>query len=331
MKYTTLGNTGLKVSQICLGCMGFGLDRQRNYTWTLGKEESIAIIDRAIELGINFFDTANVYSWGDSERVLGETLAGYDRDEFVITSKVFNEPYEHSHPNAHGLSRKTIDQELEHSLNRLGMEALDLYMIHRWDYQTPILETLQALDDAVRRGKVRYPGASSMWTYQFASALHTADMYGLERFVAMQNHYNLVYREEEREMLPLCKQEGIGVTPWSPIARGYLARPHEEFQQTERGVNETTRKPGRHENYRRGGGREINSRVEKLAEDHGVTMAQIAISWQLHNEWVDAPVLGITSMEHLETAVEAIEISLSSDDISYLEEPYEPVHVDGPK
>ena len=206
------------------------------------------------------------------------------------------------------------------------MDAVDLYQIHRYDFETPIEQTLRALDDAVRRGKVRYLGASSMMAYQFADALHTSDSLGLERFVSMQNHYSLAYREEEREMLPLCAREGIGVVPWSPIARGYLARPHDEFETTTRGQTDSYAELL---DYTRGGGPEINARVEQLAEDEGVTMAQIALAWLLHQEPVTAPIVGTTSVEHLEEAVEAVEIDLSDSDLEYLEEPYEPIEVAG--
>ena len=324
MEYTTLGDTGMEVSRLCLGCMSFGSSDWRE--WVLEDEESKEIIERAIDLGINFFDTANMYSLGESERILGEALEEFDyREESVVATKVYHQMREDD-PNSQGLSRKTIEQELEASLDRLGMDTIDLYQIHRWDDETPIETTLRALDDAVRRGQVRYIGASSMWAHQFAEALYRSEHLGLERFVTMQNHYNLVYREEEREMLPLCAKEGVGVIPWSPLARGFLARPHEEIDATTRG--ETEKRMYEHP-YREGGGDEINERVAELAADKGVTMAQIALAWLLHNEWVDAPIIGTTSVEHLEQAVEALEISLSASDIAYLEEPYEPVPVSG--
>ncbi len=328
MEYTTLGDTGMTVSRICLGCMSFGSSDWRD--WTLDEENSLPIIDRAIDLGINFFDTANMYSYGESERVLGNALEGYDRDEMIVATKVYNAASPDPHPNETGLSRKTIDQELEQSLDRLGMETIDLYQTHRWDYHTPIEETLRALDDAVRRNKTRYIGASSMWAYQFADALHTSDRLNLERFVTMQNHYNLAYREEEREMLSFCEREGIGVIPWSPLARGYLARPHEEFLKTTRGeyMNDTSFSE-RIDTYRANGGETINERVEEIAGEKGVTMAQISIAWLLHKETVDAPIIGTTSIEHLEDAVEALDISLSDSDIDYLEEPYASVEING--
>ena len=323
MEYTTLGETGTKVSRLCLGCMSFGSSDWRD--WVLGEDESREIIERAIDLGINFFDTANMYSLGESERVLGNVLAEHDRDWSVVATKVYNS-MDDDNPNAQGLSRKAIEQELQNSLDRLGMDTVDLYQIHRWDYDTPIEETLRALDDAVRRGQVRYLGASSMWAYQFADALHTSDRLGLDRFATMQNHYNLVYREEEREMLPLCDRESVGVVPWSPLARGYLTRPHEEFEATERGETDSHA----HEHpYAEGGGREINERVQELAAEKGVTMAQIALSWLLHQESVDAPIVGTTSVEHLEDAVAAADVDLSDSDVEFLEEPYEPVPVSG--
>ena len=322
MEYTTLGQTGIEVSRIALGCMSFGSREWRD--WVLDEEESHPIIDRAIDLGINFFDTANMYSTGESERILGNALEGR-RDEMVVATKVFFQMDEDD-PNSGGLSRKTIEQELEASLDRLGMDTVDLYQIHRWDEDTPIDETMRALDDAVRRGKVRSLGASSMWAYQFAEALHASDRLGLDRFLTMQNHYNLLYREEEREMLPLTQRENVAVIPWSPLARGYLARPHEEFDATTRGEID---EHARDHPYFDGNGREINERVQELADQKDVTMAQIALSWLLHKEWVDAPIVGTTSVQHLEEAVEALDISLSDSDIAWLEEPYDPVPVSG--
>jgi aryl-alcohol dehydrogenase-like predicted oxidoreductase len=303
--------------------MSFGTSDWRE--WVLDEDKSREIIERAIDLGINFFDTANMYSTGESERILGNVLADYDRDQQVVATKCYFQMDEDD-PNSGGLSRKAIEQELSNSLDRLGMDTIDLYQIHRWDYDTPIEETLRTLDDAVRRGQIRYAGASSMWTHQFAESLHASDRLGLDRFATMQNHYNLVYREEEREMLPYCEQEGIGVLPWSPLARGYLTRPHEEIDATTRG--ETEEHMYEHP-YREGAGPEINERVAELAADKGVTMAQIALAWVLHQDAVDAPIVGTTSVEHLEQAVEAVDIDLSESDQAYLEEPYEPVRVSG--
>jgi len=333
MEYTTLGSTGMEVSKLCLGGMSFGTQNDA-HEWILEEAESREIIERAVDLGINFFDTANAYSMGRSEEIIGDVLGEYDRDEQVVATKVFFPPNlfsdeRESHRNASGLSRKTIEQELANSLDRLGMDTVDLYQIHRWDEDTPIDETLRALDDAVRRGQVRYIGASSMWAHQFQEALHTSDRLGLDRFVTMQNHYNLVYREEEREMLPLCENEGIGTIPWSPLARGFLTRPHEEFATTDRSREEADSRQERHEIFRSGGGEAINERVEELADEKGVTMAQISLAWLLHQGAVDAPIVGTTSVEHLEDAVEALEIDLSESDQEWLEEPYEPVPIAG--
>jgi len=327
MEYTTLGKSGLEVSRIGLGCMSFSTGGWRE--WVLGEAESREIIERAIDLGVTFFDTANMYAEGESERVLGRALDGYDRNQLVVATKAHPsmgpEPYPIGEEGG-GLSRKGIDQALANSLDRLGMDTIDLYQIHRWDYHTPVEETLQALSDAVRRGEARYLGASSMWAYQFAEALQASNHLGLERFVSMQNHYNLAYREEEREMLPLCANEGIGVVPWSPIARGYLARPHEAYETTTRGETDSY---AEYLDYTRGGGPAINERVEHIAEEKGATMAQIALAWLLHQDVVDAPIVGTTSVEHLEEAVEALDIDLSESDLEYLEEPYEPVAVVG--
>jgi aryl-alcohol dehydrogenase-like predicted oxidoreductase len=319
MEYTTLGSTGITVSRLCLGCMSFG----SGHDWMLDHDESEELIERALDLGINFFDTANVYSTGESEEILGDILGEYDRDEQVVATKVFGEMGDD--PNRQGLSRKAIEQELSASLDRLGMETVDLYQIHRWDYGTPIETTLRALDDAVHRGQVRHIGASSMWAHQFQRALHVSDREGLARFETMQNLYNLAYREEEREMYPVCEQRDVGVIPWSPMGAGYLTRPHEEFSETTRGEHEAD--VGRP--YREGGGVEINERVQELAADHGVTMAQIALAWILEKDVVTAPIVGTSSIDHLEDAVEALEIDLSQSDVEYLEEPYEPVRVSG--
>jgi aryl-alcohol dehydrogenase-like predicted oxidoreductase len=322
MEYTTLGRTGMEVSRLCLGCMSFGTPEWRD--WVLDEDESLPIIERAIDLGINFFDTANMYSRGESERVLGTALEGR-REESVVATKVYFQ-MDDDNPNSGGLSRKAIEQELANSLDRLGMETVDLYQTHRWDYETPIEETLRTLDDAVRRGQVRHLGASSMWAHQFARALHTSDRLALARFLTMQNHYNLLYREEEREMLPLCREADVAVIPWSPLARGYLTRPHEEFDATVRGETDDY---ARQHPYFEGNGREVNERVEELAAEEDATMAQIALAWLLHKEWVDAPIVGTTSVEHLEEAVAALDISLSENDIEWLEDPYEPVRVSG--
>jgi aryl-alcohol dehydrogenase-like predicted oxidoreductase len=323
MDYTTLGATGTTISRIGLGTASFGGDRE----WTIGEEQAREIVERALELGVTFFDTANSYANGEAEEILGDVLAEYDRDRLVVASKVYFQTDEDD-PNSGGLSRKTIEQQLAGSLDRLGMDAIDLYQIHRWDEATPIEETVRALDDAVRRGQVRYLGASSMWAHQFAEALHATERLGLEPFVTMQNHYNLAYREEEREMLPLCERNGIGAIPWSPLARGYLARPHEEIDATTRGQTDDLLAE-RSGSYRGGNGDEINERVAELADQKGLTMAQVALAWLLHKEWVDAPIVGTTSVEHLEEAVEAVDVDLTDSEIDYLEEPYEPVPVVG--
>jgi len=324
MEYTTLGSTGLEVSRICLGCMSFGTTGWKD--WLLDEEESRRLIEGAIERGINFFDTANMYSHGDSERILGEVLSDHNREEMVVATKVYFPPSEEPHRHATGLSRKTIEQELQNSLDRLGLDTIDLYQIHRWDYDTPIEETLRALDDAVRRGQVRYIGASSMWAHQFAEALSQSDRLGLERFQSMQNHYNLLYREEEREMMPLCRKKGVGSIPWSPLARGYLARPHEEIDATLRGKTDDF--ADRHP-YFEGGGRAVNERVQEVAEEKGTTMAQVALAWLLHQDGVDAPVVGTTSLQHVDEAAQAVDIDLSEAEQEFLEAPYEPVPVSG--
>ncbi len=322
MEYTTLGNTGMTVSRLCLGCMSFGDPDWRE--WVLGEEGGKQLVERALELGITFFDTANMYSRGESERILGEALAGHREEAVVATKGYFR--MDDGNPNSGGLSRKALEQELERSLDRLGMETVDLYQIHRLDPKTPIEETLGVLDDFVRRGRIRHLGASSMWAHEFAEALHASDRLGYDRFATMQNHYNLVYREEEREMLPLCEKEGIGVMPWSPLARGYLARPDEEIDATLRGKTEEYM----YEHpYREGGGPAVNARVAELADEKDAKMAQIALAWLLHKEWVDTPIIGTSSVEHLEDAVEALDIDLSDSDIDWLEEPYEPVRVSG--
>lgn len=326
MEYTTLGETGITVSRICLGCFPFG----DGEGWKLNHDESEQIIETAIDEGINFFDTANSYSNGESERILGDVVGEYGRDQFVIATKVYNQMDEEN-PNSGGLSRKAIEQELKKSLSRLDIDTIDLYQIHRWDYNTPIAETLRTLNEVVRRGLVRYIGASAMWAYQFATALYISEKMDLERFVTMQNHYNLVYREEEREMLPFCVEQGIGVIPFSPLARGYLTRPHKAFDQSKRGQHILSRNddmPERIARYHDYGGSTINERVDKLAEDYGVSMAQISLAWLFQKDCVDAPIIGTTNVEHLKEAIDALSISLTTSDVNYLEEPYQPVPVD---
>ena len=276
MEYTTLGATGTEVSRIGLGCMSFGSEEP----WMLDEEESREIIDRAVELGINFFDTANAYSAGESEEILGRALDERDRAEQVVATNVFLAVEEGL--NRSGLSRKAIEQELADSLDRLAMDTVDLLQIHRWDEDTPIEETLRTLNDAVRRGDVRHLGASSMWAYQLARAQETARTNGYERFQTMQNHYHLAYREEEREVLSLCEQEDIGVIPWGPLGQGYLTRPHDELRTTTRGDPENHHNPT--PEYDAGGGREINERVQELDDDRDVSMAQLSLAWLLHKD-----------------------------------------------
>ncbi|MFW5924047.1 MAG: aldo/keto reductase [archaeon] len=322
MEYTTLGDTGMTVSKIGLGCMSFGSSDWR--PWVLDEEEALPVIERAIDLGINFFDTANMYSKGESERILGNALEGH-REESVVATKGYFQ-MDDDNPNSGGLSRKAIEQELEHSLDRLGMDTIDLYQIHRWDESTPIETTLRTLSDAVDRGDIRHFGASSMWAYQFAESLAASERLNLPRFETMQNHYNLVYREEEREMLPYTQEKDVAVVPWSPLARGYLTRPHEAVDATKRG---STEEHLYEHPYREGGGPEINERVQELAAEKDVTMAQISLAWLFQKDFVDAPIVGTTSVEHLEEAVEALDVDLSKSDVEYLEEPYEPVRVSG--
>jgi aryl-alcohol dehydrogenase-like predicted oxidoreductase len=291
--------------------------------WVQGEEFGTELVDRAVDLGINFFDTANVYSLGESERILGKALEGR-KSESIVASKVFFQMDDD--PNSGGLSRKTIEQQLDGTLERLGMDTLDLYQTHRWDYKTPIEETLRTLSDTVRRGKVRYLGGSSMWAHQFADALHTSREFGLEQFMTMQNHYNLAYREEEREMLPLCRKENIAVIPWSPLARGFLTRPHEEYFTTSRAESDDYAQA---HPYADNGGKAVNERVQELARQADASMAQIALAWLLHKDWVTAPIIGTSSIQHLEDAVAALDIKLSDSDLEYLEAPYQPVPVSG--
>jgi aryl-alcohol dehydrogenase (NADP+) len=320
MQYANLGQTGLKVSRICLGCMSFGSKKWRE--WVIEEHESRPIIQKALDLGINFFDTANMYSLGVSEEILGRALKDFaKRDEVVIATKVYFPMKEF--PNQGGLSRKHIFSEIDASLRRLQTDYVDLYQIHRWDYSTPIEETLEALNDLVRMGKVRYVGASSMFAWQFAKALYLADLHGWTRFVSMQNHYNLVYREEEREMLPLCREEGVGVIPWSPLARGLLAGTRDR-----KGSGETLR--AKTDDYAKklyfaqDDEFEIVDRVMELAKRKGVKPTQVALAWLLHQPGITAPILGIRKVQHLEEVVEALNIKLSEEEQNYLEEPYKP-------
>jgi len=326
MKYVNLGKTGLKVSRICLGCMTYGSPAKegepkggRHY-WALNEDESRPFFRQALDLGINFFDTANVYSSGDSEVVLGNFLkANTRREAVVIATKVHG--VMRDEPNGGGLSRKAILFELDQSLKRLQTDYVDLYQTHRWDYETPIEETLEALHDAVKAGKVRYIGASSMYAWQFAKALYVADLRGWTRFVSMQNHYNLLYREEEREMMGLCLAEGIGVLPWSPLARGRLTRPWRS-ETTKR--SETDRFGNTMYSRSEEDDRKVVERLAEIAEKRGVPMAQVALAWLLARPGVTAPIVGATKPHHLEHAVAALSLRLSAEEMAALEEPYQP-------
>ncbi|MCK5314732.1 MAG: aldo/keto reductase [Anaerolineales bacterium] len=319
MEYVNLGRTGLKVSRICLGTMTYGTPNWR--PWVLDEEESRPFFRRALELGVNFFDTADMYSLGVSEEVTGRALRDFSRrEELVIASKVYFPMGDG--PNQGGLSRLHIMRAVEDSLRRLGTDYIDLYQIHRWDYETPIEETLQALHDLVRSGKVRYIGASSMYAWQFAKSLYLADLQGWTRFVSMQNHYNLVYREDEREMLPLCRAEGIGVIPWSPLARGFLTgnRSSQDYIESKRAKTDDYAQ----QLYYRDTDFDVVARVVDLAERRDVKPAQIALAWLLHQEGVTAPIIGASKMFHLEDAIAVLDIELSEKDVDYLEEPYQP-------
>lgn len=319
MDYVKLGNTGLDVSRLCLGCMSFGVAERWIHKWVLDEEQSRLIIKKALELGINFFDTANVYSDGTSEEILGRAIRDYaNRDEIVLATKVYNRM--HEGPNGAGLSRKAIMSEIDKSLKRLGTDYVDLYQIHRWDYHTPIEETMEALHDIVKAGKVRYIGASAMYAWQFQKALYVAEKNGWTRFVSMQNHLNLIYREEEREMLPLCKEEKIGVIPYSPLASGRLTRDwavtthRSETDQIQKSKYDGTADADRL----------VVERVAAIAEKYGVPRIHIALAWLLQKEPVTAPIIGATKISHLEDAVGALSLTLTPQEIMFLEEPYTP-------
>ncbi len=325
MDYINLGKTGLKISRICLGCMTYGAPalgkaRPGSHAWALNEEESQPFFRQALDLGINFFDTANVYSAGASEEVLGRFLqANTRREAVVIATKVHG--VMRDEPNGRGLSRKAIFFELEQSLRRLRTDYVDLYQIHRWDYETPIEETLEALHDVVKSGKVRYLGASSMHAWQFAKALYLADLHGWTRFVSMQNYYNILYREEEREMLPLCQSEGIGVIPWSPLGRGRLARPW-QAEKTRR--LETDQFGKILYSQTEAADRKVIDRLGQVAEQRGVSRAQVAIAWMLGKPAVTAPIVGATKLHHLEDAVAALSLQLTPEEVAALEESYTP-------
>lgn len=316
MQYVKLGSTGLDVSRVCLGCMSYGDPKRGGHPWSLDEEASRPFIKQALESGINFFDTANVYSLGSSEEIVGRALRDFgNRDEIVLATKVNGQM--RTGPNGSGLSRKAIMAEIDHSLTRLGTDYVDLYQIHRWDHAVPVEETLEALHDVVKAGKARYIGASSMRAWEFSKALYLAEQYGWTRFVTMQNHYNLLYREEEREMLPLCADQGIGVIPWSPLARGRLTRDWgtttartetDEFGET---LYTDDDKP-------------IVDAVGSIAAARGIPRAQVALAWLLAQDTVSAPIVGATKMSHLADAVAAVDVELSDDEIEQLEAPYTP-------
>ena len=325
MNYINLGKTGLKVSRICLGCMSYGAPatgkpKPGSHAWALSEEESEPFFRQALDLGINFFDTANVYSGGASEEVLGRFLkANIRREAVVIATKLHG--VMRDEPNGHGLSRKAIFYELDQSLRRLQTDYVDLYQIHRWDYETPIEETLGALHDVVKSGKVRYIGASSMHAWQFTKALYLADLHGWTRFVSMQNHYNLLYREEEREMIPLCESEGIGVIPWSPLARGRLARPWQD-EHTKRYETDQFGKSMYSQSEE--ADRKVVDRLGQVAEQRAVPRAQVALAWLLSRPGLTSPIVGATKPHHLQDAVAALSLRLTPEDIASLEETYAP-------
>jgi aryl-alcohol dehydrogenase-like predicted oxidoreductase len=324
MDYVKLGRTGLDVSRICLGCMSYGEPERGRHAWSLTEEASRPFIRKALEAGINFFDTANVYSDGSSEEIVGRALRDFaKREDYVLATKVHGTM--RPGPNGGGLSRKAIMHEIDASLTRLGADHVDLYQIHRWDYKTPIEETLEALHDVVKAGKARYIGASSMYAWQFAQALAVAERNGWTRFISMQNYLNLLYREEEREMLPLCRAEGIGVIPWSPLARGRLTRDwdahtarteHDEFGRT---LYAKTAEADR----------KVVETVASVAAKRGVPRAQVALAWVLQKPGVTAPIVGATRLEHLDDAVASVALKLSADEIAELEAPYVPHAVAG--
>ena len=321
MQYTRLGSTGLEVSRICLGCMSFGVPDRGGHPWTLDEAASRPLLARALELGITFWDTANVYSDGTSEEIVGRAIRDLTRrEDVVLATKVHGRM--RPGPNGGGLSRKAIMTEIDASLRRLGTDYVDLYQIHRWDPLTPVEETMEALHDVVKAGKARYLGASSMWAWQFAKAQSTAERRGWTPFVSMQDHYNLLYREEEREVLPLCADQGVGVIPWSPLARGRLARAWDE--DTERSATD-----GFGQTLYVESDRTIVERVAEVAEASGAPRAQVALAWLLTKPVVTAPIIGATKVSHLEDAVAALDVQLDADAVARLEEPYTPHAVAG--
>jgi aryl-alcohol dehydrogenase-like predicted oxidoreductase len=324
MEYVKLGGAGLEVSRLCLGCMTYGVPERGSHPWTLGEEESRPFLKRAVDLGINFFDTSNSYSDGTSEEILGRAIGDFARrDEVVIATKVYF-PFRPG-PNGGGLSRKAIFTAIDGSLSRLGMDYVDLYQIHRWDSATPIEETLEALHDVVKAGKARYIGASSMHAWQFCKALHVSAANGWTRFVTMQNHYNLLYREEEREMLPLCAAEGIGVIPWSPLARGRLTRSWDE------GSNRLEKDEVGKRLYADtvDADRRVVERVAAIAAARGLPPAQIALAWVLQNPVITAPIVGASKPHHLDDAIAALSVTLTAEEVAALEAPYVPHAIAG--
>jgi aryl-alcohol dehydrogenase-like predicted oxidoreductase len=318
MNYVNLGTTGLKVSRVCVGCMTYGAPDRGDHAWTLPEEQSRPLLRHAIELGINFFDTADVYSDGTSEEIVGRALRDFaSREEMVLATKVYFPMAQH--PNGGGLSRKHICSAIDDSLQRLGTDYVDLYQIHRWDYATPIEETLEALHDVVKAGKARYIGASSMYAWQFSKALSVSRQNGWTRFVSMQNHFNLLYREEEREMLPLCRDAGIGVLPWSPLARGRLTRTWgTETPRTQTDLYGKTLYKGEDADQR------IVDQVAAIAAARGVPRAQVALAWVAQKSIVTAPIIGASKPQHLEDAVAALSLSLTPVEMAQLEAPYVP-------
>jgi len=325
MQYTKLGHTGLDVSRLCLGTMGFGNASTGMFPWAVDEDQSEAVIRQALDLGINFFDTANIYSHGDSERFVGHALNKLaDRDKIVLATKVFFTP--EAGPNLAGLSRKAILSQIDQSLERLQTDYVDLYIIHRWDYNTPIEETMEALNDVVKSGKARYIGASAMFAWQFEKAQAIAEAHGWTKFVSMQNHLNLLYREEEREMLPLCADQGIAVTPYSPLASGRLTRDWagdskryktDKVARSKYDDSKPLDLP-------------IIKRVGEIADEYGVERVQVALAWLLQKPTVTAPIIGATKSSHLTGAVKALDLTLSPEDVQYLEEPYVPHELVGP-
>ena len=320
MQYVNLGKSGLKVSRLCLGMMSYGTSKWR--PWVLNEDASRPLIKRALDAGINFFDTADMYSKGVSEELTGKFLRefGVKRENVVIATKCYFNLTDEA--NAGGLSRKHIMDAIDASLKRLGMDYVDLYQIHRWDYETPIEETMAALHDVLKAGKARYIGASSMYAWQFAKAQYTADLHGWTRFVSMRNHYNLVYREEEREIIPQCIDQGIGLIPWSPLARGFLAGNRKRD-----GGGETTRAQSddfADQMYFHEEDFTVADRSQEIAEKHGVTSSQVALAWLLHKPYITAPIIGATKLGHLEQSIAALDVKLSEDDIAALEEAYQP-------